>query len=153
VNENVALHVALDDGQRRRLQDVTGLEPMGALGYFDRFYAAPLAARLDLSKARILDCACGYGWLSAVLALRGARQVVAADLDEAALTKARVLVDVLGVADRVEIVTASRSCPPTSRSCRGRTVISMPFVLSKPSSTCPSPRPCASWRASPGGSF
>ncbi len=96
----------LDAAQRRRLQELTGLEPLGALSYFDRFYAAPLAARLDVTKARILDCACGFGWLSAALALRGAREIVAADLDPSALAKARALVDALALNDRVTIIEA-----------------------------------------------
>lgn len=97
---------SLDDAQRRRLHELTGLEPVGALAYFDRFYGAPLAARLDVTNARILDCACGLGWLAAALALRGARQVVAADLDTASLAKARVLMEMLGLQDRVQIVEA-----------------------------------------------
>lgn len=102
----VNLASVLDAGQRQRLRDATGLDPVGALEYFDRFYAAPLAARLDVTQARILDCACGFGWLSAALALRGARQVVAADLDPSALAVARLVIGELGLADRVEVMSA-----------------------------------------------
>lgn len=102
----VALPPTFDDDARRRVHELTGLEPVGALEYFDRFYAAPLAARLDVTKARILDCACGVGWLSAALALRGAREIVAADLDPDTLARARTVIDALGLTAQVSIVEA-----------------------------------------------
>ena len=95
----------LDVAARARLRELTLLEPVPAIAFFDAFYAAPLAARLDLAGARILDCACGSGWLAAALALRGAR-VVAADLGAVPLARTGAVVSALGLGHAVAVLPA-----------------------------------------------
>jgi SAM-dependent methyltransferase len=93
---------------RAHLRDFAGVDPDAAVVYFDRFYAAPLAARFGdkLSDARILDCACGSAWLSVALAKRGAKHIIAADLGKKALSRARLVVNAYDVGDVVTVCSA-----------------------------------------------
>src|SRR5262249_48641484 len=56
---------------------------------------------LDIRKLRVLDCACGLGWLSAALLQRGAKHVVACDLDPDKIAIAERVHHALGLSDRV----------------------------------------------------
>lgn len=88
---------------REKLGEIAGIDAAGALTWFDRMYVGPLSRACRLEDVSILDCAAGIGWLSIALALRGARRVVAVDLDEGQLGRMRSMIDILGLGDAIEI--------------------------------------------------
>lgn len=71
----------------------------------DPYFRRALEYLGDLSGKRILDCACGTGHWSVMLALRGA-QVVAFDVSPECVRTTRERARVNGVADRVEAIEA-----------------------------------------------
>jgi methylase of polypeptide subunit release factors len=87
-------------------------------------------APLPRGAATAFDIGAGTGVLSAVLARRGLRRVVATDLDERALGCARANIGVLGVASQVELVHADLF--PAGRA--NLVVCNPPWLPGKPSS-------------------
>lgn len=96
----------MDPAVRQRVKELTGLDPVATLTFFDTFYLEPLSRRLDIGSSTILDCACGTAWLAMAARLRGAPRVVAADLYPSTLDRARAVAALLGLEDEIEFVTA-----------------------------------------------
>jgi SAM-dependent methyltransferase len=91
---------------RAEIRAITGLDGDSAIKFFDRMFAAPLSRALDLRKSCVLDCACGLGWLSAALLLRGAKHVVACDLDPEKIAISERVLHALRLSDRVSFARA-----------------------------------------------
>ncbi len=73
--------------------------------YLDLIASVPLPA-LDLARECVFDIGTGTGVISAVLARRGARRIVATDMDPRALACAAENLAQLGVAGQVEVQCA-----------------------------------------------
>jgi|RhiMetdeSRZDD1v2_1073273.scaffolds.fasta_scaffold19699_4 predicted O-methyltransferase YrrM len=76
------------------------------LDYMARRFVQPLAQRLDVRNATIADCAAGYGWLSFAYLLSGGGRAILVDPDEPRLNAAKQIAEVLGLADRCELIRA-----------------------------------------------
>ena len=102
----------IDQKTRQAVRDITGVDPVSALKYFDVVYLEPLARRLDLESASVLDCACGSGWLAIGARIRGARRVVACDVFPEVIDRAKVVSGMLGLSEGIEFVTADVAALP-----------------------------------------
>jgi ubiquinone/menaquinone biosynthesis C-methylase UbiE len=104
----------IDSATRAAVRELVGLDPVGALEYFDKLYVGPLSRRMDLAGASLLDCACGVAWLSVAAKLRGAGEVVAADLGAATLERAKAVLRLLDLEAEVPLVRADVTRLPFS---------------------------------------
>ena len=103
---------AIDHKTRQAVRDITGVDPVSALKFFDVVYLEPLARRFDLKSASVLDCACGSGWLAIAARIRGARRVVACDAYPEVIDRAKLVSGKLGLSEGIEFVTADVAALP-----------------------------------------
>lgn len=93
-----------DDGELPRIHPHYGVFAPMRTEYLDLLAAAPLPAAS--ARAPVFDIGTGTGVIAALLARRGIGPVVATDNSERAIACAAENLERLGLADRVELVTA-----------------------------------------------
>jgi ubiquinone/menaquinone biosynthesis C-methylase UbiE len=72
------------------------------LDYMRRRFVAPLATRLDIEGATLLDCASGFGWLAFAYLLAGGARAILVEMDGSRLDAAEAIATRLGVGARCE---------------------------------------------------
>lgn len=90
--------------QRERISKITNLDIVGIIDYFNKFYTIPLSKHTNLANSKLLDCACGRGWLSLSCYFAGAREVVAADISKEELNIFKEITEILGIENRIKVI-------------------------------------------------
>ena len=90
--------------QRKDILEITNLDIVSAIDYFDKFYTIPLSRHINLTNARLLDCACGKGWFSLSAYFAGCREIVSVDISQEELNKFKEITKILGITGRIKII-------------------------------------------------
>jgi 2-polyprenyl-3-methyl-5-hydroxy-6-metoxy-1,4-benzoquinol methylase len=72
--------------------------------YFTKRYISNLKKRMDISSLKLVDCACGHGWLSIAYLLNGGGQAILCDIDGERLALAQKITDILGLSEKCQYI-------------------------------------------------
>lgn len=82
----------------------SNLDIAATLDYFTRQYVFPLAERVVIENAVIVDGGAGHGWFSFAYLLAGGKQAIIADIAQSRLNLAREIAKILNLSQQIQFI-------------------------------------------------